>query len=457
MSKLWKGRLEGETSPLADSFNSSIHFDQVMYKEDILGSIAHALMLKKTGIIGSDDADKIVIALQDILDSIESGKISINLADEDIHSYVENELVKKIGSVGKMLHTARSRNDQVALDIRLYLNGKVKEIIKLIKDLVVELNTKAEENLNTVMPGYTHLQKAQPITFAEHLLAYEMMLLRDIDRLKDMLKRSSISPIGACALAGTTYPIDREFEAHELGLEKITQNSMDSVSDRDFLLEFLSAASICMMHLSRLSEEIILWTSSEFNFIELSEAFSTGSSIMPQKKNADIAELVRGKTGRVYGNLFALLTVMKGLPLAYNKDMQEDKESVFDTIETLFACLSVYAPMIKSMTVKVESMKKASLLGYMNATDLADYLTKKGMPFRDAYKLTGEIVADAIDKNVGLHEIPLAQYKKYSNLFEEDVYKEIDILNCVMKRSSVGGPAPASVIKQIKYVKEQIK
>lgn len=306
------------------------------------------------------------------------------------------------------------------------------------------------------MPGYTHLQKAQPITFAEHLLAYEMMFLRDIERLKDNLKRSSVSPIGSCALAGTTYPIDREFEAKQLGLNKITQNTMDAVSDRDYSLEFLSTAAICMMHLSRLSEEIILWSTSEFNFIELSEAFSTGSSIMPQKKNPDIAELVRGKTGRVYGNLFALLTVMKGLPLAYNKDMQEDKESVFDTIETLHECLSVYAPMIKGMKVKVDSMKKATISGYMNATDLADYLTKKGMPFRDAYKLTGEIVLEALNANTGLIEIPLSVYKKYSELFDEDIYKEIDILNCVMKRNSFGGPAPSSVTQQIEYVKEQI-
>lgn len=456
MSKLWKGRMD-DNDPIADIFNSSISVDARMFKQDIIGSIAHAIMLGNTGIIKDEDSSEIVEGLKGILEDIESGKTKIDFSQEDIHTFVENELTRRIGDKGKMLHTARSRNDQVALDIRLYLRDKISQINALIAEFVGALNKKAKANIYSIMPGYTHLQKAQPVTFAQHLLAYAMMFLRDIDRFNDAMVRCSVSPIGSCALAGTTYPIDRVFEAGLVGLEDVSRNSMDAVSDRDFCLEFMASASILMMHLSRLSEEIILFSSDEFDYIEISEAYSTGSSIMPQKKNPDIAELVRGKTGRVYGNLFALLTVMKGLPLAYNKDMQEDKEALFDTIDTVVNCVKVYIPMLESITVKKEAMKIAAEKGYMNATDLADYLTKKGVPFRDAYKLTGQIVADAIKEKKALSEISLSEYKKYSNIFEEDLHKEIEIENCVSKRNSLGGPSPTRVKEQIEYVNQKLK
>lgn len=456
MSKLWKGRMD-ENDPVADSFNSSISIDGVLYKKDIIGSIAHAVMLGNTGIIKKEDSELIVSSLEEILEDIEAGKLIISKTEEDIHSFVENELTKRIGDKGKMLHTARSRNDQVALDIRLYLKGKTEEIINLLSLFLDAIAEKANENLNTIMPGYTHLQKAQPVTYAHYLMSYGMMFLRDLERMKDSLKRCTVSPIGSCALAGTTYPIDRVMEGELLGLKEISKNSMDSVSDRDFCLEFMSNAAILMMHLSRLSEEVILFSSGEFNYIEISDAYSTGSSIMPQKKNPDIAELVRGKTGRVYGNLFALLTVMKGLPLAYNKDMQEDKEALFDSVDTVINCLKVYIPMLKAISVKKEAMEKAAAYGYMNATDLADYLTKKGMPFRDAYKLTGKIVADAIKMKKSLEEIKIEEYKAYSPVFSEDLYGVIDIKECVKRRNSEGGPAPESVKSQIDYIKEEIK
>jgi len=455
MSKLWKGRMD-ENDPVADSFNSSISIDGVLYKQDIIGSIAHAVMLGNTGIIKSEDSDLIVRSLEEILEDLDNGKIIISKKEEDIHSFVENELTKRIGDKGKMLHTARSRNDQVALDTRLYLKEKTEEIINLISSFLEAISDKASQNLYTIMPGYTHLQKAQPVTYAHYLMAYGMMFLRDQERMKDSLKRCMVSPIGSCALAGTTYPIDRIMEGKLLGFKEISQNSMDSVSDRDFCLEFMSNAALLMMHLSRLSEEIILFSSGEFDYIEISEAYSTGSSIMPQKKNPDIAELVRGKTGRVYGNLFALLTVMKGLPLAYNKDMQEDKEALFDSVDTVINCLKVYVPMMKAISIKRETMEKAAAYGYMNATDLADYLTKKGMPFRDAYKLIGKIVADAIKRKKTLEDIKIEEYKGYSSVFLEDLYQAIDIKECVNRRNSPGGPAPESVKAQIEYIKSQI-
>lgn len=457
MAKLWKGRMDGEGSPLAEKFNSSIGVDGRMFKEDIMGSIAHAEMLKIQGIIDNKSANQIIAELKQIYEDIASKKLAIDETAEDIHTFVEQELTKRIGNAGKMLHTARSRNDQVALDMRMHLKKEIYEIITLISTVVDVLKAKAEENLNTVMPGFTHLQKAQPVTLAQHFMAYVFMLLRDADRLADGYKRTSVSPIGSCALAGTTYPIDRVYEADLLGFSKVAANSMDAVSDRDFCLEFMSAASILMMHLSRFSEELIIWSTDEFNFIKFSDAFSTGSSIMPQKKNPDMAELIRGKTGRVYGNMVALFTVMKGLPLAYNKDMQEDKESLFDTIDTLKDCLNLMAPMIEEMEINKNSMRESAEGGYINATDLADYLAKKGVPFRDAYKITGEIVAGSIEKGKKLSELSIEEYKKYSDVFESDLLEAIDIETCVNNRSSQGGPSPASVLEQLKIADLEMK
>lgn len=456
MAKLWQGRMDGKGNPIAEKFNSSIFIDGRMYKEDIFGSIAHAEMLAEKEIISASDAEAIIQGLNEIFEDIENGSLQIDENAEDIHTFVEQELTKKIGEAGKKLHTARSRNDQVALDMKMYLIGQIQEIISLSFALVNELSKKASENINTIMPGYTHLQKAQPITLAQHMLAYVFMILRDCDRLADCYKRTSVSPIGSCALAGTTYPIDRVFEAELLCFSKVAPNSMDAVSDRDFCLEFMSDVAIMMMHLSRFSEELILWSSDEFKFIKLSDSFSTGSSIMPQKKNPDMAELVRGKTGRVYGNLMALLTVMKGLPLAYNKDMQEDKESLFDTIDTIKDCLQIFIPMISEMTINKEVMRISAESGYLNATDLADYLTKKGVAFRDAYRITGEIVGDSIEKGKNLGEITLEEYKKYSNVFEKDLFTAIDIENCVNKRNSQGGPAPESVLEQLRVVEMEM-
>lgn len=453
MKKMWAGRTDGVTDKIADDFNSSIHFDCKMFRQDVRGSMAHAAMLGAQNIITKNEADTLIDGLDTILSDLENGSLQFDMECEDIHMFVEQELTKRLGAVGKKLHTARSRNDQVALDLRMYLRDEAEEIIDLVRDLIYAITEQAEKNKATVLPGYTHLQRAQPITFGHHLMAYAMMLLRDTARLTDAKKRMNISPIGSCALAGTTYNIDRRFEAKELGFDGVTANSIDGVSDRDFCLELLSALSILMMHLSRLSEEIILWSSWEFHFVELSNAYTTGSSIMPQKKNSDMAELVRGKTGRVYGDLMALLTTLKGLPLAYNKDMQEDKESIFDAVDTVKMCLKVFAPMVATMTVCSENMKKAAQTGFINATDLADYLVKKGMPFRSAYKVSGQIVAYCIDNNKVLETLTLEEYKGFDPSFEDDVFEAIDLINCVEKRTSEGGTAISSVEKQIEYVK----
>ena len=457
MDKMWAGRFSKALDKEADDFNSSIHFDCKMYAQDITGSVAHAQMLSKQGIISESEKDLIVENLGAILDDINSGALEIDEQAEDIHMFVEAELTKRIGETGKKLHTARSRNDQVALDIRMYLRDEVNEICELIKELLCAIVEKAETNKSVIMPGYTHLQRAQPIVFAHHLLAYAMMFTRDYNRLRDAQKRMNISPIGCCALAGTTFDTDRYFEAKQLGFDDITLNSLDGVSDRDFCVEIMSAIAITMMHLSRFSEEIILWSSLEFSFVELDDAYTTGSSIMPQKKNSDIAELVRGKTGRVYGDLIALLTTLKGLPLAYNKDMQEDKEAVFDSIETVKKCLKNFAPMIATMSVKKENMYAAAQGGFINATDLADYLAKKGLPFRSAYKIVGEIVAYCISNNKVLDTVSIEEYKNFSEVFEEDLYEEISLETCVNKRTSAGGTGPDSVDNQIKYIKDFIK
>ena len=450
MAKMWAGRTDGQTDRLADDFNSSIGFDCRMYRQDITGSMAHAAMLGATGILPKADADTLIDGLQTILDDLGSGKLQFDPTCEDIHMFVEQVLTEQLGDVGKKLHTARSRNDQVALDLRMYLREQCDAISAQVKTLIEALVDRAAEYKSAIMPGYTHLQRAQPITFGHHLMAYAMMLLRDRSRLSDCRKRMNRSPIGCCALAGTTYPTDRAMEAAQLGFDGICMNSLDGVSDRDFCAEFLSALSILMMHLSRLSEEIILWTSWEFGFVTLSDAYTTGSSIMPQKKNSDMAELIRGKTGRVYGDLVGLLTMLKGLPMAYNKDMQEDKEGVFDACDTVSMCLPVMTGMIETMTAKPEAMKKAAQRGFINATDLADYLVRKGLPFRSAYKISGAIVGDCVKSGAVLEELPLETYQQYSDLFDSDVYEAIDLTACVEKRTSAGGPA--KVQEQIDYV-----
>ena len=456
MAKMWAGRTSGITDSIADDFNSSIRFDCKMYREDITGSMAHAAMLGAKGIISQRDADALVEGLQGILEDLESGKLEIDLGCEDIHMFVEQVLTQRLGDLGKKLHTARSRNDQVALDLRMYLRSRVDEITALTKDVVEAIVSQAEANKTVIMPGYTHLQRAQPIFFSHHVLAYAMMLLRDLDRLADCRRRMNVSPIGCCALAGTTYDTDRNFEAQQLGFDSIALNSIDGVSDRDFCVELMSDLAILMMHLSRFSEEIILWSSWEFKFIELSDAYTTGSSIMPQKKNPDMAELVRGKTGRVYGDLMALLTTLKGLPLAYNKDMQEDKEAIFDAVDTAVQCLQVFAPMLATMKTIPANMKKAAQGGFINATDLADYLVKKGMPFRSAYKISGQLVAKCIQDGCVLEDLPLEAYQSFSNLFENDLYQEIDLLTCVEKRISQGGTCLASVEQQLRFVREHL-
>ena len=457
MEKMWSGRSSGITDSIADDFNSSIHFDSRMYEQDIKGSLAHASMLAMQGIIEKSDLDAITAGLESILNDLKSGALEIDMAAEDIHMFVESVLTKRIGDVGKKLHTARSRNDQVALDVRLYLRDKCDEIVALTKELIVAVTDKAEENKAVIMPGYTHLQRAQPIIFGHQLMAYSMMLLRDISRIEDAKKRMNLSPLGSCALAGTTYNTNREYVAEKLGFDGITLNSIDGVSDRDFCLELMSAFSILMMHLSRFSEEIILWSSWEFKFVELDDAYTTGSSIMPQKKNPDMAELVRGKTGRVYGDLMALLTTLKGLPLAYNKDMQEDKEAVFDAVDTVIMCLKVFTPMIATMSVRADNMYRAAQNGFINATDLADYLVKKGMPFRSAYKIVGQIVARCIDEKCVLDELSLEKYKEHSELFENDLYEDISLETCVEKRISAGGTSEGSVEAQIAYVRNELK
>lgn len=457
MQKMWAGRTDGQTDRVADDFNSSIQFDSRMYRQDITGSMAHAAMLGAQGIITEKEADCLINGLQDVLDDLESGRLEVNPACEDIHMFVEQVLTERLGEVGKKLHTARSRNDQVALDIRMYLRDEMDEIAQKTKSLLGTVVQKAQQYKDTIMPGYTHLQRAQPITFGHHLMAYAMMLKRDLGRLFDCRKRMNESPIGCCALAGTTYQTNRHFEAEKLGFDGICENSLDGVSDRDFCVELMSALSILMMHLSRFSEEIILWSSWEFKFIELSDAFTTGSSIMPQKKNPDMAELVRGKTGRVYGDLMALLTTLKGLPLAYNKDMQEDKESIFDACDTVKMCLTVFAGMVASMRAIPENMLKAAQKGFINATDLADYLTKKGMPFRSAYKISGQLVALCIAEDKVLEELSLSQYRQFSELFDADVYQAIDLKTCVEKRISEGGTSVSSVERQINSITEFLK
>ena len=456
MAKLWAGRTDGATEQIADDFNSSIRFDCRMFRQDITGSMAHAAMLGARGIITQEEADTLIGSLEDILADLECGALSFDLTCEDIHMFVEQELTQRLGEVGKKLHTARSRNDQVALDIRMYLRDEIDGISALIKGLITAVTDKAEEYKGAILPGYTHLQRAQPITFGHHLMAYAMMLLRDVDRLADCRGRMNQSPIGCCALAGTTYDTDREMEAAALGFDGICLNSLDGVSDRDFCAELLSALSILMMHLSRFSEELVLWSSWEFRFVELSDAYTTGSSIMPQKKNPDMAELTRGKTGRVYGDLMALLTTLKGLPLAYNKDMQEDKESVFDACDTVRMCLEVFTGMVSTLKANTAEMRLAAQKGFINATDLADYLVKQGLPFRSAYKLSGQLVAKCIADGTVLEALPLEVYRSFSPLFGEDLYAAIDLDACVEKRVSRGGTSVASVEEQIRWVREQL-
>ena len=456
MAKMWAGRTDGVTSKLADDFNSSIHFDSRMYRQDITGSMAHAAMLGAQNIITPAEADAIIDGLSQILADLESGALSFDMECEDIHMFVEQVLTQRIGDLGKKLHTARSRNDQVALDFRMYLRDEIDEILELVTALIKVVTDKAEAYADAIMPGYTHLQRAQPITCGHHLMAYSMMLLRDLGRLTDCRRRMNVCPIGSCALAGTTYDTDRVFEAQKLGFDDVCRNSIDGVSDRDFAIELLGDLATCMMHLSRFSEEVILWCSWEFKFVELSDDYTTGSSIMPQKKNPDMAELCRGKTGRVYGNLMSLLTVMKGIPLAYNKDMQEDKECVFDACDTVKMCLKVFTEMIGGMKAIPQNMMTAAQKGFINATDLADYMVKKGMPFRTAYKISGQIVADCIARNLVLENYPLEDYQKHSPLIGEDVYSAVDLSACVEKRISLGGTSVASVRQQIAYVREQL-
>lgn len=456
MAQLWKGRFKKELAKETNDFNSSIKFDCRMFEEDIKGSIAHATMLGSAGIIDKSESEKIVDGLSQILDDIKSGKLEIDMQAEDIHTFIEGELTARLGQTGKRLHTARSRNDQVALDIRMVLKTEIDEISNKLKELISVLCTKAEENINTIMPGYTHLQRAQPITFAHHLMAYCSMLCRDLDRLADVKRRMNVLPLGSGALAGTTYPIDRNMVAQALGFDDVAVNSLDGVSDRDFCIELASALSIIMVHLSRFSEEIIMWCSWEFKFVELDDAFSTGSSIMPQKKNPDIAELVRGKSGRVFGDLTALLTVMKGIALAYNKDMQEDKEAIFDAVDTVKMCLNAFTPMIDTMTVLKDNMRNAAAKGFINATDCADYLVGKGLPFRDAYKATGELVALCIDKNLTLETLPIEEYKAVCDIFDEKVYEAINLEKCVNDRKAIGGPTAENVLAQIEKARKII-
>lgn len=448
--KLWGGRFTKSTDSFTDHFHSSISFDSRMYQEDITGSMAHAAMLGKQGIIPKEDSDLIIKTLQEILTDIENGNVAFDEKAEDIHMNVESILISRIGDVGKRLHTGRSRNDQVALDTRMYTKKEIKTMQALVKELMTVLNALAEKHTETIMPGYTHLQRAQPVTLAHHLLAYIEMFKRDYDRLADSYKRTDVLPLGSGALATTTYPLDRDFVAKQLGFSAITQNSMDGVSDRDFCIELVSDLSILMMHLSRFCEEIILWSSHEFRFIELDDAYSTGSSIMPQKKNPDMAELIRGKTGRVYGHLMGFLTTMKGLPLAYNKDMQEDKEALFDAIDTIKMCVPVFTNMIATVTVREQNMLEAAKGGFTNATDAADWLVKQGVPFRDAHEIIGKLVLYCIQNNTNLDDLSLEEYKAISPVFNESVYDAISVKQCVEARNVIGGPAKAVTEKAIK-------
>ncbi|MCB8815719.1 argininosuccinate lyase [Desulfosporosinus shakirovi] len=455
--KLWGGRFEKSTEGLVEDFHSSIRFDQRLYKQDIQGSIAHARMLGNVGVISEVEANRLIQGLTEILEEIQAGKVEFEIEAEDIHMNVEKLLTERIGPVGKKLHTGRSRNDQVALDLRLFLKSEIDQTKNLAEQLIQTLLILSEEHLETWMPGYTHLQKAQPITLAHHLMAYVQMFLRDLGRLKDTRKRLNISPLGSGAMAGTTFPLDREQVAIELGLDGVTLNSLDGVSDRDFALEFLASASILMMHLSRLCEELVIWSSGEFQFISMDDGYSTGSSIMPQKKNPDVAELVRGKTGRVYGDLVALLTVMKGLPLAYNKDMQEDKEQVFDAVDTIQKCLLVVEPMIRTMQVNRDTMAFGAKGGFTNATDLADYMAKKGVPFREAHELVGRIVLQCSKKRIGLEDLSLRDYQELSPIFEEDLFRSIRIEYCVRARKITGGPSPETVAEAIKVSRKALE
>ena len=457
MAKMWAGRSAGGTAKAADDFNSSIAVDGRMYEEDILGSLAHAEMLAGCGVISYAEFGEIAEGLKGILADIKEGRLPLDPDAEDVHMFVEAELTSRIGDAGRKLHTARSRNDQVATDMRLYLRKESGEVVSLIKELMRAVLSQAKATKDYILPGYTHLQRAQPVVFAHHLLAYAMMLARDAGRISDAVRRMNVSPLGSCALAGTTYDTDRIFTAKKLGFDGVCLNSMDGVSDRDFCVELISAFALVMTHLSRFAEEVVLWTSSEFGFAELDDAYTTGSSIMPQKKNSDMAELVRGKTGRVYGDLMAMLTVLKGLPLAYNKDMQEDKECVFDALDTVKACLGIFAPMIATMRPNKENMYRAAGKGFINATDLADYLVGKGIPFRTAYKTVGEIVAYGIKTDKTLEELSLEEYKKFSDLFDEDLYDAISLASCVRRRTSEGGTGAASVERQIKFVEGFVK
>ena len=456
MNTMWAGRFQKQLNSRVNDFNSSIHFDCRMYKQDIKGSIAHVTMLGKCGIISEDDAALIRKTLGEILNDLDAGTLEFDMNAEDIHMFIESELTARIGDVGKRLHTARSRNDQVALDLRLYLRDEIAELKALLLHLIDVICHKSEQHAADIMPGYTHLQRAQPVTLGHYLMAYGQMLARDVRRLDDVAKNMNVLPLGSCALAGTTYPIDRFMVAELLGFDSVCQNSMDGVSDRDYAIELLSALSILMMHLSRFSEEIILWSSSEFGFVDLDDAFSTGSSIMPQKKNPDIAELVRGKTGRVYGDLTTLLTVMKGIPLAYNKDMQEDKEAVFDAVDTAKICLELFADMLDPATFKVAILREAVSKGFINATDCADYMVKKGLPFRSAYKIVGQLVAYCIEHKKTLETLSLDEYHIASPIFEEDVYKAIDPDICVAGRACYGGPAPERVLEQIEDMRKYL-
>lgn len=454
--KLWGGRFKSGVNELVNTFNASISIDSRMYKEDIIGSLAHVKMLGRQGIISSKDSEKIVNGLNEILKRIENGVIDIDNASEDIHSFIESTLTYYIGDEGKKLHTGRSRNDQVALDTKLYVKKYLIVVANQVLNLQTVILNKAKENINTIMPGYTHMQKAQPITFAHHIMAYAEMLKRDYGRLLDCYDRMNEMPLGSGALATSTYPIDRNFVSNELGFNNPTINSIDSVSDRDYAIEALSALSLIMMHLSRFSEEVILWCTDEFNFVELDDAYSTGSSIMPQKKNPDVAELVRGKTGRVYGDLMTLLTVMKGIPLAYNKDMQEDKESLFDGLDTVLLSIQTFTGMLDTMKIKKDVMKKAASGGFTNATDVADYLVKKGEAFRNAHEIVGKIVLYCIDENKAIDDLSLDEFKSFSPFFEEDVYKAIDLITCVEERSVMGGPSSSSVQSQISLLENFI-
>lgn len=457
MAKLWAGRSGKETAKAADEFNSSIAVDGRMYEQDIKGSLAHAEMLAGCGIITYEEYGVIAEGLKGILADLKSGKLALDPEAEDVHMFVEAELTARVGDAGKKLHTARSRNDQVATDMRLYLRDESAEVVALIKKLLGAIVDQAKATKTFIVPGYTHLQRAQPILFAHHLLAYAQMFVRDAGRIGDAVRRMNVSPLGSCALAGTTYDTDRTFTAKKLGFDGVCLNSIDGVSDRDFCVELISAFALVMTHLSRFAEEVVLWSSLEFGFVELDDAYTTGSSIMPQKKNSDMAELVRGKTGRVYGDLMAMLTVLKGLPLAYNKDMQEDKECVFDALDTVKACLGIFAPMIATMRPNKENMLRAAGKGYINATDLADYLVGKGLPFRTAYKTVGEIVAYGIKKDKTLEEISLDEYKTFGDCFDEDLYDAISLAACVRRRTSEGGTGVKSVEKQIRFVEEFVK